>query len=82
MKIYTIRDDKAAAYLPPFCARQNGEAIRMFQNSLSDSQSNFAKWPEDYILFELGEFNEDTGVITPLDAPKALGNGIDFKNQQ
>lgn len=81
MKIYTIRDDKAAAYLPPFYARQDGEAIRMFQNTMSDSQSNFAKWPEQFILFALGEYNEDTGVITPLDAPRAIGSGVDFKNQ-
>lgn len=79
MKIFTIRDDKAAAYLPPFYARQNGEAIRMFQDSLTNSQTNFSKWPADFVLFELGEYNEETGVITPLDAPKALGNGLDFK---
>lgn len=79
MKIYSVRDDAAAAYLPPFYARQNGEAIRMFQNSLSDSQSNFAKWPDQFVLFELGEFNEDTGQITTLPAPKSLGNGLDLR---
>jgi len=81
MKIYSVRDDKAAAYLPPFYARTNGEAIRMFQNSIADGQSNFAKWPADFILFELGEFNEDNGVITPLDAPKSLGSAVDLKQQ-
>lgn len=81
MKIYTVHDAKAEAYLQPFFMRTNGEAIRSFADACQTNEQ-FKKWPADYTLFELGEYDELTGVITPLKAIKSLGNGLDFKREQ
>ena len=82
MKIYTINDSKAAFYGQPFYARSNGEAIRTFEGAVRtdtpDNQLN--KYPADFSLFEIGEFDEQTGKITAID-PKHLVNGLDFKQQ-
>ena len=63
MNIYGIRDLKAEAYMTPFFARTHGEAIRMVQNAVNDPQSGFHKHSEDYILYMLGQFDDQTGHI-------------------
>lgn len=77
MKIYAIHDSKAAFYGPPFYARQNGEAIRIFTQAVTDPKSDFQKYPGDYTLFELGSYDDATGVISPI-APNSLGNGLEY----
>lgn len=81
MKIFTVFDAKAEAYLQPFYARTNGEAIRSFAEACSNPEHNFCKYGADFTLFDIGEFDENTGVITPC-VPHALGNGLDLKINQ
>lgn len=80
-KIYTVHDAKAAAFLPIFTARANGEAIRSFSEAINSADHQFAKHAADFTLFEIGKFNDETGVIEAI-VPLSLGNGVDFKNQQ
>lgn len=79
MKIFTVFDSKAEAYLQPFFARTNGEAVRSFTEAANDSGHNFCKYSGDFTLFEIGEYDETTGNITPLKAHQNLGKGSDFK---
>lgn len=61
--LYTVRDMKADAYLRVFQARTDGEAIRMFTESVNDPSSMFNTNPEDFILFNCGIFDDNTGEI-------------------
>lgn len=81
-KMYTVHDSKAGAYLQPFYARQNGEAIRSFAEACNQKDHNFYKFASDFTLFEIGEFDEQTGVITPMLVPLTLGNGVDYKQSE
>ena len=78
-KIFTVHDAKAAYYTPPFFARTSGEAMRIFSEAINDPQHHFAKHYTDFTLFEIGEFDDLTGCISSLEAPRPLGNGVDFK---
>lgn len=78
LKIYTIRDAKAECYLPPFTYRTDGEAIRAFGDSALDGKTPLATHPEDFFLMRVGEFDSDTGAITPC-APVSLASGLDFR---
>lgn len=82
MKIFTVHDAKASYYLQPFFGRANGEAIRSFSEAINSPDHQFAKHHADFTLFELGSYDESTGLITPLPQPVSLGNGVDFKIQQ
>lgn len=75
--IYTILDTKAAAYLPPFYMRSNGEALRAFSDEISNGDSQIAKHPEDFILFQIGTFDEQTGELSPV-SPISLAKAIDL----
>lgn len=80
MKIFTVHDAKAAYYLPPFFARTNGEAIRTFSQAVNDSSHHIGQNHSDFTLFEIGEYDEQSGVITAK-TPTPIGNGVDFKAQ-
>ncbi len=78
LKIYTVFDSKPHAYLPPFFMKSNGEAVRAFSDTVNNPESSFNKHPEDYTLFELGNYDESTGKIETFDAMVALGNAVEF----
>ncbi len=82
MKIYSIYDSKAEAYLQPIFATTNGVAIRMFSKAISDEDHAFNQNAEDFTLFEIGSFFEDTAIIEPMTTPKSLCNALTIKSAQ
>jgi hypothetical protein len=67
LTIYTVRDSKSDAYLQPFFLPNDAVAQRAITDCVNDPNHAFFNHPEDYTLFKLGEFNVQTGVITPLE---------------
>lgn len=61
LHMYAIRDIKARVYHAPFFQRSVVEAVRMFTQLINDPQTFISKYPEDYELFELGDFSDDDG---------------------
>lgn len=74
MKVYSVYDSKAKAYLPPFFATNGAVAGRMMQEACSDPKHQFHKFAPDYTLMELADFDDDTGVFTPHASQNNLGN--------
>lgn len=65
LQIFAIFDQKAKAFLQPFFFNTEGEALRALTITLHDPNHQFAKFPGDYTLFALGEYNQETGEIEP-----------------
>lgn len=82
MKIFAIHDAKASFYGQPFYARANGEAIRTFAGAINGNQPEnlMSTSPGDFTLFYIGDYDDQTGVITPA-TPSSLGNGVEYKQQ-
>ena len=80
-KMFVVFDTKANAYMQPWFLTQEGMATRAFTDCVNDPNHNFGRHPEDYILFDIGEFDDQTADIK-WQAPRSLGNGIEFKTQQ
>lgn len=76
-KFYSIYDAKAGFYNKPFLARTKGEALRMFQQAANDTQTQIGLYPEDFILYEIGTFNDLTGDIAH-ETHISLGKAIDY----
>lgn len=70
LKIYSIRDTKAEVFHPPFFQKSHGEAERSFSELLRDEKSLIYKYPEDYDLYYLGNYDDQTGKITPNNSPE------------
>ena len=81
MLVLSVYDAKAEAYLQPFYMKTKGEAIRAFMSVVNDGQSSFSKYPEDYTLFILGEWDEDKGVISQKNVKEPLGTALEFKKE-
>jgi len=78
-KVFTVYDMKAEAYLNPFMFQNKGEAIRAFQDAVNDPKTMFYKHPEDYALFQIAEYDDQTAKYTPLQNLQSLGVAIEFK---
>lgn len=65
----------------PFVQRSAGEALRSWSQSFNDPQSLLCTHPADFTLFEIGEMNLKTGVITPHKALINLGTALQNRPQ-
>ena len=79
LKSFTIRDIKGELYNTPFFQRSHGEAERNFTALVNDGKSTISQYPEDYDLFWVGEFDDQTGLLKPLDAPKHVASATSVK---
>lgn len=77
-KVFSVFDSKISAYMQPFFMRSRGEAIRAFSDILHDEKSAFAKYPEDYTLFELGEYDDSNACFHMTDTPYSIGVAVEF----
>lgn len=78
-KVFSIHDSKVEAYLAPFFMRAIGEAVRAFETTVNDPKSLFNQYPGDYTLFHVADYDEQSGIITPLKTFTNLGNAVEFK---
>lgn len=76
--IFTIYDEKAQAYFPPFFLHQTAMAVRQFANMANDSNTTIGTNPEDYYLFEVGEFDDSDGSIEQYPTRKGLGCALEY----
>lgn len=77
-QVYSIMDCKANFFGPPFLAKTKGEAMRMFDNLVNAGDKNMvSQYPEDFILFSIGDFNLTKGEMVP-NVIEHVAKGIDF----
>lgn len=63
MKIIAVYDKKALSYFPPMFVNTRIHAVRYFERAVNSNPDNsdIARYPAEYNLQELGEFNELNG---------------------
>lgn len=74
--IVAVKDRAIDAFGQPFFVHATGQAVRSFIDEVNNRESPFNAHPEDYDLYEIGSYNEDTGEILPI-PPRLLGRGQD-----
>lgn len=72
LKIYSIKDQKVETFNTPFYAKTHGEAERNFITLTNDSKSTVNTFPQDFDLYYLGQYDDQTGKFEPLDTPHHL----------
>ncbi len=78
LKIFTVYDSKSEAYLPPFYNSSRGAALRAYSDTVNDRSTPIGAHPADYTLFEMGEFQDETGFIELYSTMINLGVAIEF----
>lgn len=72
ISLLSVYDKQIQAYGAIFTARTIGEAIRGLTDHVADKTTEIAKHPEDYQLFKLGEWDNETGKIYPTETPMMI----------
>ncbi len=78
-EIFSIYDTKADAYLPPFFTQNKHTALRSFSDAVNDLNTDLSKHAGDFVLFQVGSWDDQGGILTPLPANINLGVGIEFQ---
>ena len=71
LRLFAIQDVKLGAFSPPIASANEGTCQRTIQDWMRNSQHPFAMHPGDYNLYEVGKFDELTGMVEQ-DAPRAI----------
>lgn len=83
LKVFAIYDRKVEAYMQPMFFQTVGQAVRGFSDACKDEKSNLAKHPGDFVLEQLGEFDEHSGELSPLaEIHKVVAEARDHVNPE
>lgn len=64
LRIYTILDVKAAVHHIPMFSHNDAAVKRILSRTFSDEKTMYSWTPEDYQIFCLGEYDDESGKIT------------------
>ena len=76
LKKYAIKDVQADAFQLPMYRERDEIAIRDFENACVDPNLPFAKNPDDYVLYYIGEYDDENATGSYVD-PLRLITGVD-----
>jgi hypothetical protein len=82
MILGSVFDTKSGIYSFPQPFIRRGDLTRAWHAAVNDPQSAFGKYPADYTMFIIGEWDDRTGKIIMYDSNINIGNGLEFKDIQ
>lgn len=66
VKAFSLFDLKADLFMPPFYSGTLGQAVRSVIEAAADQRTTLGRYPQDFSLMEVGEFDDVTGELTPV----------------
>ena len=73
MKLFAIKDIKIESFGPIFEAKNINEVNRSLTALVNDEkqkENQLCKHPQDFEVYEVGQKDPDSGVVTGLTSPK------------
>lgn len=80
LKAFSILDNKADAFAPPFFFATTGQAVRAFKDLCNNPDSNPYRHPQDFRLYCIGSFDDAKGELYSLDQVEPLGYAADYRD--
>jgi len=80
LKIFSVFDSKAGAFLQPFFSINVATASREFMSAAQDASHAFHRHSGDYELFLLGEWDQYEGMLKMYETKQSLGLASMFLN--
>lgn len=72
--MYSIRDVKTG-FMTPTIQANDDVAVRDFTHAVVNSDGVLSSFCTDFSLCKIGEFDSDSGVITPAPVPQLIIDG-------
>lgn len=79
LQMYSVRDEKAGAFLRPFCADTHGLAVRSFGDAVRDPEHEMHRHAEDYSLWYVGTFDCLEGSVVGVVPAECLILAVNLK---
>ena len=73
MNAYAIFDRATASYSQPFFLASDAAAARSFKDSANDETRNVGAHPEDYTLYRIGRYDDQTAELAAEAPEKIVG---------
>lgn len=81
LRVFSVFDSKANAYLAPFFFAFVGEAVRAFIDTARSPKSKFFTNGQDFTLFQLGHYDDSNATFDLLTAPESIGRADIMRRQ-
>lgn len=72
LRIYSILDLKAQEFSPPFFQKNDRLAMRVVTESAKGNGSMLSAYPDDFMLYRIGDFDNESGMITCDNRPQLV----------
>lgn len=81
LKIFAVRDRQGESFAAPMFIPMPGQALRSFSDEINRQAADNPLYahPDDFDLYQLGEFNTDTGRFDCPSDPVLLSLGKNLK---
>lgn len=78
LQMCTVHDTATEMFGRPFFMVATGQAVRSFRDEVNNPDSEFSKHPDDYSLYHLGQYDDNTGGFELFGRPTLLVRGKDM----
>ncbi|WNK15063.1 MAG: nonstructural protein [Microvirus sp.] len=76
--VFTVFDSKSLTYYQPFYMASVGAAVRAFADSVNEKGHAFNLHPEDYTLFQVADYDDNTAIFSQFPNLNNLGVATSF----
>lgn len=82
LNLYTVFDSQAQRAVVPFVRDNDDVAKRDFISIINNPETPFGKHPEDYFLYYVGEWNDESMNASSFGEPTRIMTGVDALKKQ
>jgi hypothetical protein len=75
--MYSIYDSATCAYMRPFFIQTDAAAMREFTGIALNAETSVGMNPEDYSLFRIGVFDDNTLSKSTFETPECLATALE-----
>lgn len=80
LKLFVVYDSKTEAYGVPFFRDFTANALREWSevaSNKSDKQNQISKFPADFTLFEIGSYDQESGIVSMYETKFSHGTALE-----
>lgn len=84
LQVCSIKDSASDLFGRPFYTQALGQATRSFRDEVNRKELNndLNKHPDDFTLYHLGSFDDNSGRFTVYEEPRLVVRGKDVINPE
>lgn len=76
--IFAVKDNAVQSFQMPQFVVHIGGAVRWFTDQVNNPETPYYKHPEDYDLYELGDYDDQDGMLTRKPKAELIVRGKDL----